>query len=120
VTEAPHSVQRIATATKFGQVPRSRSPPAPSASLDQHSLFFPAGEDEHFWDEHDHDTAEPEDFVTWDASGHGLVLSEAGRRIRDSEPATSFPGAGLSRANNPDLQGIAPTQRLSQLKGLFD
>jgi cell cycle checkpoint control protein RAD9A len=120
VTEAPHSAQRIATATKFGQVPRNRSPPAPSASLDQHSLFFPAGEDEHFWDEHDHDTAEPEDFVTWDASGHGLVLSEAGRRIRDSEPATSFPGAGLSRADNPDLQGIAPTQRLSQLKGLFD
>jgi len=120
VTEARHSVQPMTTATKVGQISRNGSPPAPSASLDQHSLFFPAGEDEHFWDEHDNDTAEPEDFVTWDASGRGSVLSEAGRRIRDSEPGTSFRGAGTSRMEKPDLQGIPPTQRLSQLKGLFD
>jgi cell cycle checkpoint control protein RAD9A len=120
ITGAPQPTQPMTTATKVSQVPRNGSPPAPSASLDQHSLFFPAGEDEHFWDAHDNETNEPEDFVTWDASGRGSVLSEAGRRIRDSEPAPSFREARLSRTETSNIQGIAPTQRLSQLKGLFD
>lgn len=119
-TGAPQPTQSVTTTTKLNQASQNGSPPAPSASLDQHSLFFPAGENEHFWDEHDNDTAEQEDFVTWDASGRGSVLSEAGRRIRDSDPATSFQGARLARRETPNIQGIAPTQRLSQLKGLFD
>jgi cell cycle checkpoint control protein RAD9A len=116
----PQPTQSMTTATKPHQVPRDGSPPAPSASLDQHSLFFPAAEDEHFWDEHDDDTAEQEDFVTWDVSGRGSLLSEAGKRIRDSEPATSIQGHRKVRREVPNVQGIAPTQRLSQLKGLFD
>ena len=106
--------------TKGQQAFPTGSPRAPSAILDQHSLFFPAGENEHFWDEHDNHTAEQEDFVTWDASGRGSLPSEAARRIRDSEMATSLQGSGQSRREAPNVQGIAPTQRLSQLKGLFD
>ncbi len=112
--------QSMTTTTTLHQASRNGSPPAPSASLDQHSLFFPAGEDEHFWDEHDNDTAAQEDFVTWDASGRGSVLSETGRRIQDSEPAISLQVPRLIRKEASTHQGIAPTQRLSQLKGLFD
>lgn len=78
------------------------------------------GEDEHFWDENDYGGAEQEDFITWDASGRGSVLSQAGRRIRDSEPATSSQGLRPIRTDGEDDQRIDPTQRLSQLKGLFD
>jgi cell cycle checkpoint control protein RAD9A len=116
----PQPTQYMTSTTRAHEASRIGSPPAPSASLDQHSLFFPAGEEEHFWDEHDNDTTEQEDFVTWDASGRGSVLSEAGRRIRDSESATSFQGPRPIRREVPNVQGIAPTQRLSQLKGLFD
>ena len=108
------------TTKKSHQPSEPCSPPAPSATLDQHSLFFPAGEDEHFWDEHDNDTAEQEDFVTWDTSGRGSALSEAGRRIRDNVSDTSFQGQTVIRKQVSTIQELAPTQRLSQLKGLFD
>jgi cell cycle checkpoint control protein RAD9A len=120
ITGQPQPVQSMATTKRPHQPSRDRSPPAPSANLDQHSLFFPAGEDEHFWDEHDSETAEQEDFVTWDAGGRGSVPSEAGRRIRDNEQTTSFHQQRPLRKEIPRVQGIAPTQRLSQLKGIFD
>jgi cell cycle checkpoint control protein RAD9A len=117
-----HPTQPMTTTTTLNprQASRNGSPPAPSASLDQHSLFFPAAEDEHFWDENDNDTAEQEDFVTWDASGRGSMVSEAGRRIRDRDPAVRVRGLQATRRDVVDVQEIAPTQRLSQLKGLFD
>jgi cell cycle checkpoint control protein RAD9A len=114
------STESMTTIEHAHQARPNGSPPAPSASLDQNSLFFPAGEDEHFWDEHDDDTAEREDFVTWDASGRGSALSNAGRRIRDSEPSTSVQRQRPLTREVADVHGIAPTQRLSQLKGLFD
>lgn len=116
----PKPIQSTSTIVKPDRGVRDGSPKAPSASLDQNSLFVPAGEDERFWDGHDDDAAEQEDFVTWDASGRGSVLSEAGRRIRDIDPATSLQARGPIKGDIPNLQGIAPTQRLSQLKGLFD
>ena len=112
--------QSINTTKKPYQSSREGSPRAPSATLDQHSLFFPAGEDEHFWDEHDNDSAEQEDFVTWDASGRGSALSGAGGRIRDNEPTTPFQARRPLIQAIPKVQGIAPTQRLSQVRGLFD
>ncbi len=119
-TRPPEASHFKGTMKQAHQPSRPCSPPAPSATLDQHSLFFPAGEDEHFWDEHDHETTEQEDFVTWDASGRGSATSEAGRRIRDNEPTTSFQGRRPPKKQVPKVQELAPTQRLSQLKGLFD
>ena len=116
----PQPTRSMNTTTKPHQASRNDSPPAPSASLDQHSLFFPAAKDEEFWDEHDNFTAEQEDFVTWDAGGRGSVLQEVRRRIRDSESANSFQGLEPLRRELPYVQGIDPTQRLSELKGLFD
>jgi cell cycle checkpoint control protein RAD9A len=116
----PQKTQTPSSVSKLGHSRRDGSPPAPSASLDHESLFFPAGEDEHFWDENDDDSAEREDFVTWDASGHGTAFTDSGRRIRDSDPATSMQRRAPNKKDVSSIQEIAPTQRLSQLKGLFD
>lgn len=109
----------VTIVTNLRKASRNGSQVAPSASGDQRSLFFPVGEDERFWDE-DNDTTEQEDFVTWDASGRGPVLLEAGRRTRDIGPATSAQGWRPTRRDVLDVQEVEPTQRLSQLKGLFD
>lgn len=116
----PQPTQPMSGYTNLHEISPNALPAAPSASLDQHSLFFPPGEDEHFWDEHDNDAVTHEDFVTWDTSGRGSAISEAGRRVRDSKPATSFQGQRPVTTEMYAMQGIAPTQRLSQLKGLFD
>jgi cell cycle checkpoint control protein RAD9A len=105
---------------KPDQNTRNPSPPAPSASLGQASLFFPGGDDEHFWDEQDHETAEQEDFVTWDASGRGSMHTGVERRIRDADPLLSARKERLTRREAESVHEIPPTQRLSQLKGLFD
>jgi cell cycle checkpoint control protein RAD9A len=87
------------------------SPPAPSASLNPDSLFIPADEDERQWDEPSYD--EEPDIVTWDNAS----ASTSNRRIRDSE-SDSFRSVPDRRPGM--FHEIAPTQRLSQVKGLFD
>lgn len=89
------------------------SPPAPSASINPQSLFIPQ-DDEQQWDEPDYGI-QP-DHVSWDNTELGAG-SNSTRRIRDSEP-TSF--HSLGDLPGEDAPGIAPTQRLSAFKGLFD
>jgi cell cycle checkpoint control protein RAD9A len=84
--------------------------PAPSASLDPNSLFIPAEEGNQQWDEPNYED-EP-DIVTWDNTSASTSM----RRIRDSD-LDSFPSAAEARR---PFDEIAPTQRLSQVKGLFD
>jgi cell cycle checkpoint control protein RAD9A len=86
------------------------SPPVPSASLNPDSLFIPADDDEHQWDEPSYE--EP-DMVTWDSAS----ASTSNRRLRDSE-SESF--QSLPERRRGTFYEIAPTQRLSQVKGLFD
>ena len=87
------------------------SPPAPSASLNPDSLFIPADDDEHHWDEPNYE--EEPDIVTWDNAS----ASTSNRRLRDTE-SESFQSASERRPGT--FHEIAPTQRLSQVKGLFD
>lgn len=88
------------------------SPPAPSASLNPDSLFIPADDDDdHRWDEPSYE--EEPDIVTWDNTS----ASNSMRRIQDSE-SESF-ASGLGRSGSM-FHEMAPTQRLSQVKGLFD
>lgn len=103
--------------------------PAPSASIDPNSLFIPADDDDRQWDEPNFD--EEPDIVTWDnnAANDSLSASTSTRRIRDSE-MDSFAllqeqeqqqqsnQSRLARSKFPIE--IAPTQRLSQFKGIFD
>lgn len=93
---------------------RQESPPAPSARINEESLFIPADDDQQ-WDAPNFDE-EPE-YVTWDDGSNFPDASAAMRRVRDSEQ-TSFTGG---RDEQPEsVSEIAPTQRLSQVKGLFD
>ena len=95
----------------FSKSSSRNSLPAPSASLNPDSLFIPADEDDHQWDEPNYED-EP-DIVTWDNAS----ATDSNRRIRDSE-AESF--QSLPERRPGTFHEIAPTQRLSQVKGLFD
>ncbi|KAK5955015.1 hypothetical protein OHC33_003694 [Knufia fluminis] len=92
---------------------------APPASINPDSLFFPAAEDDdQQWDPQNFD--EP-DMVTWDNTGANSFDPSAisGRRLNDAESGgTSFKSALEDRRLGPFE--IAPTQRLSQIKGMFD
>ncbi|EXJ58066.1 hypothetical protein A1O7_05490 [Cladophialophora yegresii CBS 114405] len=99
----------------------------PSASIDPNSLFIPADEDDQQWDEPNFEQ-EP-DIVTWDnTADNAISASSSTRLIRDSE-MHSFASvqeqeqqpesrSRLARSRFPTE--IAPTQRLSQFKGIFD
>ena len=88
------------------------SPPAPSASLNPESLFIPADDDDdRRWDEPSYE--EEPDIVTWDNTS----ASNSMRRIQDSESESFVSGMGRGAST---FHEIAPTQRLSQVKGLFD
>ena len=99
---------------------RNPSPPAPSATLNQNSLFFSTADDEDLWGEQETDTVEQEDFVTWDSGGRGPPPSSTGRQLRDSDAGSSVPRPRASERPTQGVKGIEPTQRLSQVKGLFD
>ncbi|KAJ9607780.1 hypothetical protein H2200_007858 [Cladophialophora chaetospira] len=103
------------------------APAAPSASIDPNSLFIPADDDDQQWDEPNFE--EEPDIVTWDnTADESMSASNSMRRIRDSE-LHSFASMQeqeqqqrnrnrLTRSRFP--AEIAPTQRLSQYKGIFD
>ena len=99
--------------TVTGQ-PSQNSARAPSASINPNSLFIPDDSDER-WDEPVY-SDEP-DLVRWDNGSELPPGTDSTRRIRDSEP-TSFRSVPEKRI--VDVDGIAPTQRLSQIHGLFD
>jgi hypothetical protein len=89
------------------------------------SLFIPPDDDEdQQWDEPNF--AEEPDIVTWDNTADPTSTSASTRRIRDSElesfgttvqPDSNRP-TSLVRSRFP--HEIAPTQRLSQVHGIFD
>ena len=92
--------------------------PAPSASINPDSLFIPADDDDQQWDEPNFE--EEADIVTWDNTAEDVSASSSVRRIRDSE-SHSFPP---QQDQVPPIRSfpheIAPTQRLSQVRGIFD
>lgn len=96
--------------------------PGPSASINLNSLFIPADDDDQQWDAPNFE--EEPDIVTWDNTADDASVSNSTRRIRDSE-LHSFASIqeqdrrpNMTRSRFP--QEIAPTQRLSQVKGIFD
>lgn len=92
----------------------------PPASINPDSLFFPAAQDDdQQWDPQNFDD-EPE-MVTWDNTGASAFDPTAisARRLKDTESGvTSFRSAVQSHGSG--VFEIAPTQRLSQIKGMFD
>ncbi|KAI9844289.1 MAG: hypothetical protein M1837_005699 [Sclerophora amabilis] len=93
------------------------SPPPPKPSVDRESLFFTQDDDDRRWDEQNYGDEE-EDFLTWDVNAHNNASRSLSRSVQDSRaPEGLRPDANSERA---DEKGIAPTQRLSQVRGLFD
>jgi cell cycle checkpoint control protein RAD9A len=106
-----NSTREVAPEPRLTRPVLRNSLPAPSASVNPDSLFIPADDDQQ-WDEPNYD--EEPDIVTWNAPDPSFT--DSGQRIRDSEP-TSFRSVG---GQQPEVREFAPTQRLSQVKGLFD
>jgi cell cycle checkpoint control protein RAD9A len=106
----PPAPRNVETQPPASRLPSRNSPPAPSASLNPDSLFIPAEDEDQQWEPNYMD--EP-DIVTWDNASP----STSNRRLRDSESESfqSMPGRRTGTFHE-----IAPTQRLSQVKGLFD
>jgi cell cycle checkpoint control protein RAD9A len=95
------------------------SAPTPSASIDPNSMFIPADDDDQQWDMPNFE--EEPDIVTWDNTAEDVTASNTTRRIRDSE-IHSFVSRPESESSlkRPFPSEIPPTQRLSQVRGLFD
>lgn len=91
---------------------------APPASINPDSLFFPAAEDDdNQWDPQTYD--DDQGIVTWETANVFDPSNATNRRLRDLESgSTSFRSIFESRDSN--ALEIPPTQRLSQIKGLFD
>ncbi|KAK3171891.1 hypothetical protein OEA41_003975 [Lepraria neglecta] len=91
------------------------SPPPPKASLDPESLFMPIDEDEdRVWGERNYD--DERDTLGWDASAKNASdLDGVGRGTANSSRLEPY------RPWQEDLSSrIAPTQRISDIKTLFD
>jgi cell cycle checkpoint control protein RAD9A len=126
-TREPSRPRDINTQPRLGHADSTDSAfSAPSASIDPNSLFIPAENDDHQWDEPNFE--EEPDIVTWDNTANEASASNSMHRIRDSElhsfasmqdlEAQQASRERLSRTKFP--MEIAPTQRLSQYKGIFD
>lgn len=106
-----NSMREVPAEPRSTQTVLRNSPPAPSASINPDSLFIPADDDQQ-WDEPNYE--EEPDIVTWNAPDPSFA--DSGQRIRDSEPTSFWSVEG----QQPEVREFAPTQRLSQVKGLFD
>jgi cell cycle checkpoint control protein RAD9A len=85
---------------------------------DPESLFVPGGDDDNTWDPPNYEQDEEEMLLGWDASNENPNASfhptfrDSGTVARPQE--TRQPPAFASQ------EGLEPTQRLSQLHGMFD
>lgn len=107
-----------------GKSQSGESVPTPSATINPDSLFIPTDDDDQQWDEPNFE--EEPDIVTWDNTADESSASNTTRRIRDSE-LHSFASmqeqdrrTNMTRSRNLQAHEIAPTQRLSQVRGIFD
>jgi cell cycle checkpoint control protein RAD9A len=100
--------------------PQGHQPLLPEPEPDDDSLFMPAGDDERTWDPPNFDQdEEEEEMLGWDAA-NDMRGSEPHPTFRDSGRAAPPPKQGQQQ--NPDQSqwedGLAPTQRLSQVRPL--
>lgn len=89
---------------------------APSASINPESMFIPADDDDQQWDPQTYDAEEDAGRVVWDASAVGSAAVGTREARQDVTDTDTFISAFDARSR---LE-IQPTQRLSQIKGIFD
>nr|POF03872.1 hypothetical protein CFP56_21628 [Quercus suber] len=94
-------------------------PPITNVHQDSDSLFVPGGDEDRLWDQPNYDEEDGEEMLGWDASGN-------------HQSASFYPASHGNLKVQPEMQkqldggyklsqeGLEPTQRLSQLHGMFD
>ncbi|KIV84811.1 hypothetical protein PV11_00568 [Exophiala sideris] len=109
-------------ASNLSKTQSGDSAPPPAGSLNPDSLFIPADDDDQQWDAPNFE--EEPDIVTWDNTADEVSASASTRRIRDSELHSFASMQDQDRRTNVPTSKfpheIAPTQRLSQVRGIFD
>ena len=91
--------------------------PVEDPDPDPESLFIP-GDDDNTWDAPNYEHEEDEEMLGWDASNENPsgsfhpTFRDSGRVARPQEKRV-LPAY-------PSQEGLEPTQRLSQLHGMFD
>lgn len=95
----------------------SIEPSAPSASMNQDSMFFPAADDDQRWEPPSFE--DDDGMVTWDNEVASAFDASTASRRKDHNVGAD---AGSTHGGLADtgIMEIAPTQRLSQIKGMFD
>ncbi|PGH16662.1 hypothetical protein AJ79_01534 [Helicocarpus griseus UAMH5409] len=119
--EVPESIHRnhiLQPPSQIATRQESEAGPMPHPSVPFESLFVPADDDQQ-WDEPRYGD-EDEDTLGWDPYGdQSAQQASIGGRIKDITPT----GASMRQRNDQDQwdsMAIPPTQRISQLRGLFD
>ncbi|TGO73801.1 hypothetical protein BELL_0330g00070 [Botrytis elliptica] len=97
------------------------SPPPPQPSIQSQALFMPANDDDRRWDPVDYED-EDNEMLLWDVTVDEPSAGDPSRRLQEtqnkSNPEDSIPPN--EKYMTVPTQRVAPTQRLSQLRGLFD
>ncbi|KAF7955512.1 uncharacterized protein EAE97_000771 [Botrytis byssoidea] len=97
------------------------SPPPPQPSIQSPALFMPANDDDRRWDPVDYED-EDNEMLLWDVTVDEPSAGDPSRRLQEtqnkSNPEDSIPPN--EKYMTVPTQRVAPTQRLSQLRGLFD
>ncbi|KAI9646766.1 hypothetical protein NHQ30_004765 [Ciborinia camelliae] len=95
------------------------SPPPPQPSIQSEALFLPADDDRR-WDPVDYED-EDNEMLLWDANVDESSASDPSRRLQETQNKSHpEPEVSNERYVTVPTQRVAPTQRLSQVRGLFD
>jgi cell cycle checkpoint control protein RAD9A len=92
--------------------------PAEDPDLDPESLFVPGRDDDNTWDPPNYEQDEEEEMLGWDASNENPSASFH-PTFRDSG-TVARPQEKRQAPAYASQEGLEPTQRLSQLHGMFD
>jgi len=95
----------------------SIEPSAPSASMNQDSMFFPAADDDQQWEPPSFE--DDDGMVTWDNEVASAFDASTASRRKDRDVGADAAATHGGEADSGTME-IAPTQRLSQIKGMFD
>ncbi|OQO10404.1 hypothetical protein B0A48_03700 [Cryoendolithus antarcticus] len=99
--------------------PASQQTVAHEPEQDEESLFMPVGDDDRAWGPVADQDEEEEEMLGWDAT-HEARESAPYPTFRDSGRTTSSMKQQQTSGSAFSPSGLEPTQRLSQLHGMFD
>ncbi|EDN90607.1 hypothetical protein SS1G_00007 [Sclerotinia sclerotiorum 1980 UF-70] len=97
------------------------SPPPPQPSIQSQALFMPANDDDRRWDPVDYEY-EDNEMLLWDANVDESSASDPSRRLQETQNKSNPKDSEVPSEKyiTVPTQRVAPTQRLSQVRGMFD